>query len=228
MVICSQHFTPESFSSYGNRKNLTWNAVPTLFNATQGQPKVRRYGKLLKQLKKNDPDPSPVTRRPCGSRGVKAVFTLSGGGASQGGAGPEPASTHTGTDQESSRTGASLHTHRYRSGVKQDRSQPPHTQRPPEPVSREHSYALSDLRVMKARFFGALESNAKLRKRLKVKVEIIRRTKLKLQAANRELERLRAANRNAAGAEPVCALSSQVTETQPARRKTCFIKDEGL
>ncbi|XP_058848942.1 peroxynitrite isomerase THAP4-like isoform X1 [Acipenser ruthenus] len=369
MVICSQHFTPESFSSYGNRKNLTWNAVPTLFNATQGQPKVRRYGKLLKQLK-NDPDPSPVTpttpvapageeSRQCSrcqgvepvkgeqdrsqpphtqvqirsqagpepasthtgtdqesSRtraslhtpryrsgvkqdrsqpphtqvqirsqagpepasththryrsGVKQdqsqpphtqVQIRSQAGPepasththryrsgvkqdrsqpphtqvqirSQAGpepasthtgtdqessrtraslhthryrsqAGPEPASTHTGTDQESSRTRASLHTHRYRSGVKQDRGQPPHTQHPPEPVSREHSYALSDLRVMKARFFGAVESNAKLRKRLKVKVEIIRRTKLKLQAANRELERLRAANRSTAGADPV-------------------------
>ncbi|XP_058876632.1 peroxynitrite isomerase THAP4 isoform X2 [Acipenser ruthenus] len=367
MVICSQHFTPESFSSYGNRKNLTWNAVPTLFNATQGQPKVRRYGKLLKQLK-NDPDPSPVTpvapageeSRQCsrcqGAEPVKgeqdrsqpphtqvqirsqagpepaSTHTGTDQESSRTGAslhthryrsgvkqdrsqpphtqvqirsqaGPEPASTHTGTDQESSRTGASLHTHRYRSGVKQDqsqplhtqvqirsqagpepasthpgtdqessrtgaslhthryrsgvkqdqsqpphtqvqirsqagpepasthtgtdqessrtraslhththryrsgvkqdRSQPPHTQHPPEPVSREHSYALSDLRVMKARFFGALESNAKLRKRLKVKVEIIRRTKLKLQAANRELERLRAANRSTAGADPV-------------------------
>ncbi|KAK6472247.1 THAP domain-containing protein 3 isoform X2, partial [Huso huso] len=164
----------ESFSSYGNRKNLTWNAVPTLFNATQGQPRgAHRTGETASKHK-NDPDPSGT------DPGVKQ----------------DRASLHTHrtTDQESSR---------YRSGVKQDRSQPPHTQRPPEPVSREHSYALSDLRVMKARFFGALESNAKLRKRLKVKVEIIRRTKLKLQAANRELERLRAANRSTAGADPV-------------------------
>ncbi|KAK1159629.1 THAP domain-containing protein 3 isoform X2 [Acipenser oxyrinchus oxyrinchus] len=198
MVICSQHFTPESFSSYGNRKNLTWNAVPTLFNATQGQPKVRRYGKLLKQLKKNDPDPSPVTpATPVAPAGEESRQCSRCQGA-------EPVKGE------------------------QDQSQPPHTQRPLEPVSREHSYALSDLRVMKARFFGALESNAKLRKRLKVKVEIIRRTKLKLKAANHELERLRAANQSAAGAEPVCALSSQVTETQPARRKTCFINEEGL
>ncbi|XP_058848943.1 peroxynitrite isomerase THAP4-like isoform X2 [Acipenser ruthenus] len=165
MVICSQHFTPESFSSYGNRKNLTWNAVPTLFNATQGQPKVRRYGKLLKQLK-NDPDPSPVTpttpvapageeSRQCsrcqGVEPVKGEQDRSQPPHTQvqirSQAGPEPASTHTGTDQESSRTRASLHTPRYRSGVKQDRSQPPHTQvqirsqAGPEPASTHtHRY----------------------------------------------------------------------------------------
>ncbi|KAI7794267.1 THAP domain-containing protein 3 [Triplophysa rosa] len=31
MVVCSLHFTPECFSGFGNRKNLLWNAVPTLF-----------------------------------------------------------------------------------------------------------------------------------------------------------------------------------------------------
>lgn len=37
-VICSEHFRPECFSAFGNRKNLKHNAVPTLFafqDATQ-------------------------------------------------------------------------------------------------------------------------------------------------------------------------------------------------
>ncbi|KAM6171935.1 THAP domain-containing protein 3 [Erethizon dorsatum] len=30
-VICSEHFRPECFSAFGNRKNLKYNAVPTVF-----------------------------------------------------------------------------------------------------------------------------------------------------------------------------------------------------
>uniref|UniRef100_A0A2K6GXC0 THAP domain containing 3 n=1 Tax=Propithecus coquereli TaxID=379532 RepID=A0A2K6GXC0_PROCO len=30
-VICSEHFKPECFSAFGNRKNLKHNAVPTVF-----------------------------------------------------------------------------------------------------------------------------------------------------------------------------------------------------
>ncbi|TRY56601.1 hypothetical protein DNTS_003514 [Danionella cerebrum] len=33
MVICSLHFTSDCFSGLGNRKNLLWNAVPTVFTA---------------------------------------------------------------------------------------------------------------------------------------------------------------------------------------------------
>ncbi|XP_068394896.1 THAP domain-containing protein 3 isoform X4 [Eschrichtius robustus] len=38
-VICSEHFRPECFSAFGNRKNLKHNAVPTVF-AFQGPPQV--------------------------------------------------------------------------------------------------------------------------------------------------------------------------------------------
>ncbi|XP_007649027.1 THAP domain-containing protein 3 isoform X2 [Cricetulus griseus] len=40
-VICSEHFRPECFSAFGNRKNLKHNAVPTVFafqNPTQALP----------------------------------------------------------------------------------------------------------------------------------------------------------------------------------------------
>nr|XP_006993865.2 THAP domain-containing protein 3 [Peromyscus maniculatus bairdii] len=46
-VICSEHFRPECFSAFGNRKNLKHNAVPTVFafqNPTQVCPEVGAAG----------------------------------------------------------------------------------------------------------------------------------------------------------------------------------------
>ncbi|XP_052034224.1 THAP domain-containing protein 3 [Apodemus sylvaticus] len=46
-VICSEHFRPECFSAFGNRKNLRHNAVPTLFafqSSTQVCPEVGAGG----------------------------------------------------------------------------------------------------------------------------------------------------------------------------------------
>ncbi|EGW11748.1 THAP domain-containing protein 3 isoform X1 [Cricetulus griseus] len=46
-VICSEHFRPECFSAFGNRKNLKHNAVPTVFafqNPTQVCPEVGAGG----------------------------------------------------------------------------------------------------------------------------------------------------------------------------------------
>ncbi|KAL1776755.1 THAP domain-containing protein 3 isoform X1 [Sigmodon hispidus] len=46
-VICSEHFRPECFSAFGNRKNLKHNAVPTEFafqNPTQVCPEVGAGG----------------------------------------------------------------------------------------------------------------------------------------------------------------------------------------
>ncbi|XP_061041027.1 THAP domain-containing protein 3 isoform X1 [Eubalaena glacialis] len=40
-VICSEHFRPECFSAFGNRKNLKHNAVPTVF-AFQGPSQLVR------------------------------------------------------------------------------------------------------------------------------------------------------------------------------------------
>ncbi|KAJ8384237.1 hypothetical protein AAFF_G00206980 [Aldrovandia affinis] len=49
MVICSHHFTPECFSGLGNRKNLLWNAVPTLFTFPPSSSKRRKSRKKLKK-----------------------------------------------------------------------------------------------------------------------------------------------------------------------------------
>uniref|UniRef100_A0A8C7PWK4 THAP domain containing 3 n=1 Tax=Oncorhynchus mykiss TaxID=8022 RepID=A0A8C7PWK4_ONCMY len=52
MVICSLHFTMDCFSGLGNRKNLLWNAVPTLFTFPPPNSKKRMSGKRLKMLPK--------------------------------------------------------------------------------------------------------------------------------------------------------------------------------
>ncbi|KAJ8257818.1 hypothetical protein GJAV_G00190060 [Gymnothorax javanicus] len=49
MVICSHHFTPESFSGFGNRKNLLWNAVPTLFTFPASPLERRKSKKKLRK-----------------------------------------------------------------------------------------------------------------------------------------------------------------------------------
>ncbi|KAI1892478.1 hypothetical protein AGOR_G00133830 [Albula goreensis] len=49
MVICSHHFTPDCFSGLGNRKNLLWNAVPTLFTFPPSSSKRRKSRKKLKK-----------------------------------------------------------------------------------------------------------------------------------------------------------------------------------
>uniref|UniRef100_A0A3B3S7L7 THAP domain containing 3 n=1 Tax=Paramormyrops kingsleyae TaxID=1676925 RepID=A0A3B3S7L7_9TELE len=49
-VICSHHFTPDCFSGLGNRRNLLWNAVPTLFSeATGAEP--RQLNCVLQDLR---------------------------------------------------------------------------------------------------------------------------------------------------------------------------------
>lgn len=59
-VICSEHFRPECFSAFGNRKNLKHNAVPTVFafrDATQ-------VNTLLSFLRRACLPGSPQQRRP--------------------------------------------------------------------------------------------------------------------------------------------------------------------
>ncbi|XP_056095699.1 THAP domain-containing protein 3 [Rhinichthys klamathensis goyatoka] len=56
MVICSLHFTPDSFSGLGNRKNLLWNAVPTLFAVPHQDAKQNNSRKRLKRALKSAAD----------------------------------------------------------------------------------------------------------------------------------------------------------------------------
>lgn len=47
MVICSLHFTPDCFSGLGNRKNLLWNAVPTLFAVPTQNANVSQFTDVI-------------------------------------------------------------------------------------------------------------------------------------------------------------------------------------
>lgn len=72
-VLCSEHFRPECFSAFGNRKNLTHNAVPTEFAFQHPAPVSR-------------PEPGEVT---CAGRvgsQVKAISFRLGLGVTPGGA----------------------------------------------------------------------------------------------------------------------------------------------
>ncbi|XP_048872539.1 THAP domain-containing protein 3 isoform X2 [Brienomyrus brachyistius] len=55
MVICSHHFTPDCFSGLGNRRNLLWNAVPTLFSFSPPSPKRMKSQKRLSTEKSQIP-----------------------------------------------------------------------------------------------------------------------------------------------------------------------------
>ncbi|XP_062871793.1 THAP domain-containing protein 3 [Trichomycterus rosablanca] len=56
MVICSLHFTPDCFSGAGNRKNLLWNSVPTLFSIPP-QDAMVSAGREQRSLKTKEPAP---------------------------------------------------------------------------------------------------------------------------------------------------------------------------
>ncbi|XP_067873293.1 THAP domain-containing protein 3 isoform X3 [Heterodontus francisci] len=127
-VICSEHFKTDCFNTWGNRKNLKHNAVPTIF----------RYSGTMKVF----------------------VATPSGGEEHPLQAIPEKASASEG--------------------------------------SADHTYAATNLGMMKKRLFSALEKNEKLRKQLKVKQEEMRRMVKKWQAVKDELEDLRAKSLSAA------------------------------
>ncbi|XP_067873292.1 THAP domain-containing protein 3 isoform X2 [Heterodontus francisci] len=153
-VICSEHFKTDCFNTWGNRKNLKHNAVPTIFRYS-GTMKRHRARKKLKMT-------TDVTKPEVTEEKVETVFvaTPSGGEEHPLQAIPEKASASEG--------------------------------------SADHTYAATNLGMMKKRLFSALEKNEKLRKQLKVKQEEMRRMVKKWQAVKDELEDLRAKSLSAA------------------------------
>ncbi|XP_060708051.1 THAP domain-containing protein 3 isoform X1 [Hemiscyllium ocellatum] len=148
-VICSEHFKPECFNTWGNRKNLKHNAVPTVFSYSEIMKQRHRARKKLKTA-------ADVSKPEIIEDRVETV----------------PMATTS-------------------------RKQEKLLQAVPTKVavsdsSADHTYAATNLGMMKKRLFTALEKNEKLRKRLKVKQEEMRRMMKKWQAVKDELEDLRA------------------------------------
>ncbi|KAK1801829.1 hypothetical protein P4O66_022475 [Electrophorus voltai] len=163
MVICSLHFTPECFSGVGNRKNLLWNAVPTVFTIPTHDAKQRRSRKKLRTFE--------PTLSKC--HGCAPQWTLSVGDRNQ----------SEDVQKESLQTSVEHH-------ESLERVYNHHTT-PKDFWLSDHSYALSDPCSAKAHLFDALERNKWLRKRLKTKFREIKRLKRRLQAAQRQLMTLR-------------------------------------
>ncbi|XP_067574850.1 THAP domain-containing protein 3 isoform X2 [Pseudorca crassidens] len=161
-VICSEHFRPECFSAFGNRKNLKHNAVPTVF-AFQGPP----------QLVRENTDPAG----PSGDAASEKGKVLPETGAGEGGPGRKVDTTLEAPQlpPDAGGPGAQVPLHR-----------PEATGVPGQPASptqpSDHSYALLDLDALKKKLFLTLKENEKLRRRLKAQRLVMRKMSSRLRA----------------------------------------------
>ncbi|XP_040501661.1 THAP domain-containing protein 3 isoform X2 [Ursus maritimus] len=159
-VICSEHFRPECFSAFGNRKNLKLNAVPTVFAFQDATQLVREKA-----------DPAGGGANADSHR--EEVF-------------PEAGSAECGLGR---RMDSALEALPPNAGGPTEQVLPqrvPGTQAPGQPASRtqpsDHSYALLDLDALKKKLFLTLKENEKLRKRLKAQRLVIQRMSSRLRA----------------------------------------------
>ncbi|XP_054439783.1 THAP domain-containing protein 3 isoform X1 [Pteronotus mesoamericanus] len=161
-VICSEHFRPECFSAFGNRKNLKHNAVPTVF-AFQDAPQLAREdtgtagegGDADSEKEKAPPgagarEHSPERRT---DPALEALQPPLSAGAPVGQVPPPRPEVAEAPLQQAG---------------------------PPQPS--DHSYALLDLDTLKKKLFVALKENEKLRKRLKAQRLVMRRMCSRLRA----------------------------------------------
>ncbi|XP_072100966.1 THAP domain-containing protein 3 isoform X1 [Mobula birostris] len=169
-VICSDHFKPECFNTWGNRKNLKHNAVPTVFHYPDNMKQRHRARKKLRVI-------GEVTKTDVAEEKPEMVPELVLGGE-------EEKLPLAPAAEDGSTKG-----------------------------SADHTYAATNLSMMKRRLFAALEKNEKLRKRLKVKQEEMRRMVKKWQAVKDELETLRAKS---------LSTPSEVTLTDIAHLQDCI------
>uniref|UniRef100_A0A4W3HIX0 THAP-type domain-containing protein n=1 Tax=Callorhinchus milii TaxID=7868 RepID=A0A4W3HIX0_CALMI len=148
-VICSEHFKLECFNTWGNRKNLKHNAVPTIFHYpdTMKKPQARKKLKLTSEIKSK----IEVTEER-----IETLPTVNPSRVEEKAPGRNPGGA------------------------------------PCFEGAEDHTYAATNLGIMKKRLYTALEQNERLRKRLKVKQEEMRKMVKKWQALKDELEELRA------------------------------------
>ncbi|XP_048206115.1 THAP domain-containing protein 3 [Perognathus longimembris pacificus] len=157
-VICSEHFRPECFSAFGNRKNLKHNAVPTVF-----APRDRA------QLAGVSTEPAGE----CGDGNAAAgeVRPEAGAGRSMEAAPGEHPSPGGPEDPSRQVLPPSLAA-----------PEPAGRKRPPPKWPSDHSYALLDLDTLKRKLFLTLKENEKLRRRLRAQRLEMRRLSSRLRA----------------------------------------------
>ncbi|XP_039330418.2 THAP domain-containing protein 3 isoform X3 [Saimiri boliviensis] len=168
-VICSEHFRPECFSAFGNRKNLKHNAVPTVF-AFQDPTQVRE-----------NTDPASERGNASSSQKEKVL--------------PEAGAGEDGPGRNMN-TALELQLPPNATGpVKQVLPQRPQAteavgwlagpaglRRPRNKQPSDHSYALLDLDSLKKKLFLTLKENEKLRKRLQAQRLVMQRMSTHLRA----------------------------------------------
>lgn len=168
-VICSEHFRPECFSAFGNRKNLKHNAVPTVF-AFQDPA----------QLVRENTDPAFEGRDASSQREVCPEVVAGRNSPERNMAAPldelhmspniqvpEKQVLTQGTEATEAPDGPAGPLGRGRPLL----GQPP-----------DHSYALLDLDALKRKLFLTLKENEKLRKRLKAQRLLMRKMCSRLRA----------------------------------------------
>ncbi|XP_036084118.1 THAP domain-containing protein 3 isoform X1 [Rousettus aegyptiacus] len=162
-VICSEHFRPECFSAFGNRKNLKHNAVPTLFAFQDATQLVRADG-------------DPAGEGGNAKSEKEKVLPRVGAGEH----GPErkldAAVTALQLPPSTGRPVGQVLPHRPEAA-----EAPGRPASPPQPS--DHSYALLDLDALKKKLFLTLKENERLRKRLKAQRLAMRRVCGRLQAS---------------------------------------------
>ncbi|XP_057568665.1 THAP domain-containing protein 3 isoform X2 [Hippopotamus amphibius kiboko] len=170
-VICSEHFRPECFSAFGNRKNLKHNAVPTVF-AFQGPP----------QLVRENRDPADQSGDATSEKGKVLPET----GAKECGPGRKAGTMLEALQlpPDAGGPGAQVPPHRPEAtGVPGQPASPTTGLRRPLPTQpSDHSYALLDLDALKKKLFLTLKENEKLRRRLKAQRLVMRRMSSRFRA----------------------------------------------
>lgn len=154
-VICSEHFRPECFSAFGNRKNLKHNAVPTEFAFQDARQLVRE-------------DTDPAGKGGNADSEKEKVF-------------PEAEAREHGPERKPDTALEGLQRPpNARDPVGQVLPcRPEAAEAPAQPASSlqpsDHSYALLDLDALKKKLFVTLKENEKLRKRLKAQRLVMQR-----------------------------------------------------
>ncbi|XP_060057352.1 THAP domain-containing protein 3 isoform X2 [Erinaceus europaeus] len=171
-VICSEHFRPECFSAFGNRKNLKHNAVPTVF-AFQDPTQVRE-----------NTDPGNRGENVSSEEGkvCSAAHFCQGSGE------------HNLGSMDTAFEVLQLLPNASNSGKQVPQQRPEVTEdpgqqaslsglrKPPSAQPSDHSYALLDLDTLKKKLFLTLKENEKLRKRLKAQRLVMQRMSSLLRA----------------------------------------------
>nr|XP_019602313.1 PREDICTED: THAP domain-containing protein 3 [Rhinolophus sinicus] len=161
-VICSEHFRPECFSAFGNRKNLKHNAVPTVFAFQDAEQLVREDTDLAGEGGHADSEKEKV---------------ISEAGAQEQGPGRKMDTALQALQLPASAGGP---------GGQVLPQRPEATEAPGQPAKplqpSDHSYALLDLDALKKKLFLTLKENEKLRKRLKAQRLVMQRMCGRLRA----------------------------------------------